>query len=237
MEYVILNGWGFDSAHPSTLENPLAAPFLEAQRHVERLGKSAWINVVSGFWYEFSLGGTIDRFGFDFEGRKARIFDGGEAKANTSTWEQIGRAVAGLLSLKEKPDGADGSPSLSDYTNKCVYVSSFFISQNDMFKSVLRVTGTKESDWDVSHEKAADRFRIGSELWEKGDAAGLAQLLYAKEFIPGPDGELAMAFGRRNELLNSVLGLPEEDLDERTKVAIEIAGEARISGYTPPEKH
>lgn len=224
MAYVFLNGWGVNSAHPSALENPIAAPILEAQRHVKRLGKSAWVSVVSGFWYEFSLGGTINRFGFDFEGRKARLFDGGTARMNTSTWEQIGRAVAGLLSLKEKPGGADGAPSLSDYANKCVYVSSFFVSQNDMFKSVLRVTGTKESDWDVSHEKAEDRFRIGSELLEKGDATGYAQLLYAREFIPGPDGELAMAFERRNELLNGVLGLPEEDIDERTKVAIEIAG-------------
>ena len=228
MGYILLNGWGYDSAHPSALKHPFASPILEAQRHVERLGKSAWINVVSGFWYEFSLGATIDRFGFDFEGRKARIFDGGEARMNTSTWEQIGRAVAGLLSLNEKPSGEDGGASLSDYANKCVYVSSFFVSQKDMFKSILRVTGTKESDWDVSHEKAADRVRIGSELWEKGDRAGFAQLLYAREFIPGPDGELAMAFGARNEPLNDVLGLPEEDIDERTRVAIEIAGSVSV---------
>lgn len=222
--YVFLNGWGADSGHPSSAEHPLAASILEARQHVERLGKSAWISVVSGFWYEYSLGGSIDGFGFDFNGRRARIYDGGEAKMNTTTWNQIGRAVAGLLSLKEKTDGADGSRSLSDYANKCAYVSSFFISQNDMFRSVLRVTGTEESDWDVSHEKAEDRFRIGTELWEtKGDRSGFVQQLYAREFIQGPDGKLTMAFGERSELLNDVLGLPVEDLDERTRVAAGIA--------------
>lgn len=222
--YVFLNGWGADTGHPSAAERSIAAPILEARRHVERLGKSAWISVVSGFWYEYSLGGSIDGFGFDFNGRRARIFDGGEAKMNTTTWNQIGRAVAGLLSLKEKPDGSDGGRSLSDYANKCAYVSSFLVSQNDMFRSILRVTGTEESDWDVSHEKAEDRLRIGRELWEKkGDRSGFVQQLYAREFIPGSDGKLSMEFGKRNELLNDVLGLPVEDLDERTKVAAGIA--------------
>jgi hypothetical protein len=76
------------------------------------------------------------------------LFDDGNVAINTSTWPQCGRAIANLLSLKELPDEeTDWSPTLSQFRNGSIYISSFRLSQGDMFESVKRVTGTTDADW------------------------------------------------------------------------------------------
>ena len=74
------------------------------------------------------------------------------------TWAQTGRAVAKLLSLPVTPE-KEGAPSLSDYKNKFIFVSSFCLTQKEMFAEVLRVSGTKESDWTIKYESSAERFQ------------------------------------------------------------------------------
>lgn len=223
--YIMPNVWGGDGAHPSFDDCFLGPRYRATHEQIARLGKSSWIAISCGFWYEFSLDQGIDSYGFDIPNRKVRFYDQGTARMNTSTWEQVGRTVTRLLSLKETPDGAgDSGPSLSDYKNKYVYTSSFFISQKDMFASLLRVTGTKESDWDIIYEKSSDRYKIGLEVMKTGDAQrGFCQVLYSRVFYPeDADGDSAGAFEKRHKLINGVLGLPEEDLDERTKIAVEM---------------
>lgn len=232
--YIMPNNWGGDAAHQSMRDAFIGAKYEATQRRLESLDKTSWIEIASGFWYEFSLAGTIDRYGFDFKDRKVRFYDEGTARMNTSTWEQIGRAVARLLSLKEtrsSPD--DNEPCLSDFKNRLLYVSSFFISQKDMFASVLRVTGTKESDWDITYEKSADRYKSGLEEMQNGTRwLGFMQVLYSRCFFPEEaDGDSAAAFEKRHKLINDILGLPKEDLDERTKVAIEMGSGLLSESY------
>lgn len=192
---------------------------------------SKWIVLSCGFWYEFSLGGTEDRYGFDFHNRSLILFDDGNTKINTSTWAQCGRAVASFLSLKLLPqDGGDKSPAIDNWANGAFYASSFLVSQRDMFESAKRVTGTTDADWTISSEDSGERYKKAVQDLQKGDMKGFMRLLYTRVFFPTGDGDYESSRG----LQNDVLALPREDLDEATRAAIDLALngglEARYSG-------
>ncbi|CAF1460713.1 unnamed protein product [Adineta ricciae] len=181
--------------------------------YIEKLGKSSWIGLVCSFWYEFSLAGSSARYGFDFKDRTVTFFDDGNTRINTSTWPQTGRAVAKLLSLKVFKDNAnDKSPCLNDFRNNYVYVSSFNISQKDMLDSILRVTGASLNDCKVNYEPAKDRYKGGVEEFKKGNMLGFAKLLYSRAFYPD-----------KNSNYEERKDLPKENLDEYTKIAVEMA--------------
>lgn len=218
--WILPNEWGCDQTNEALANDILLGPGSRAVRkRIDDLGKSAWIGVACGFWYEFSLGGNPDRYGFDFNERSVTFFDDGTMPLNTTTWPQVGRAVAKLLSLKTYPDGEDDkSPTLSSYKHKFVLVSSFIVSQKDMFESVLRVTGTKPEDWKITHENSAQRYKDGLASMQKGDMSGYVRAMYTRVFYP--DGSARLEQGGK-KLDNEVLGLPQEDLDEFTKIGIE----------------
>lgn len=195
---------------------------LPFRDQIEKLGKSSWIGVACGFWYEFSLGGSENRYGFNFPNRAVTLLDDGKTKINTSTMPQVGRAVAALLSLKVLPDNKDDkSPNLTSFKNKPLYISSFTICQEDMLSSVLRVTGTKLSDWKVTHTTSKERFESGQALLKQGDRMGFGRLLYARAFYPHSNGN----FGATKGLHNELLGLPQEDLDKFTEIGIGMSSD------------
>lgn len=189
-------------------------------KQIQDLGKSSFIATCCSFWYEFSLAGYSVRYGFDFPNRRVTFYDDGHTKINTTTWPQCGRAIASLLSLKVLPeDEKDKSPTLSQFKNGTVYLSSFLISQKDMFDSVLRVTGGTADDWTIQYQPAVERYREGIETMQKGDMSGFAQAMYARIFYQDGSGN----YEAKEVLHNDLLGLPKEDLDEFTAVAVEMA--------------
>ena len=185
---------------------------------IESLGVSKWILLACNFWYEYSLAGGDNRYGFDFHDKRVIFFDDGNTKIITSTWDQCGRAIAAFLSLPELPvDEHDKSPTVAQFCDGIIYISSFLISQKDMFESVKRVTGTADTDWQISYEPSEKRYRDGTEALQKGDRRGFGKLLYSRAMYPNGDGDFSA------KLHNSLLGLPQEDLDERTKIAVRMA--------------
>lgn len=189
----------------------------EFREQCEKLGVSTWITLACGIWFEFSLGGGKDRFGFDFKERSFTVFDEGTVKIDASTFAQCGRAVAALLSLKLLPeDENDKSPTISDWDNKPLYISSFRVSQYDMFESVKRVTQTTDADWTITYESSAERHRRGFEDLQKGDMNGFARALYSRLFYPSGPAVHQVSEGSQNDML----GLPKEDLDEYTKESV-----------------
>ena len=54
----------------------------------------------------------------------------------------------------------------------------------------------------------------------KGDYMGFAQMMYSRVFYQDGSGDFESSKG----LQNGVLGLPREDLDEATEVAVKMAG-------------
>lgn len=183
---------------------------------IERLGMQ-WITMCCGFWYDYSLAGGEARFGFDFDKRSLTLYDDGNTKNSTSTLSQVGRAVAKVLSLKELPeDESDKSLTLSGFLHKGVYIKSFVVSQNDIFESVKRVTGTTDADWTVTHEATKKRYEDGLAQVRSGNMAGFSKMLYARTFYPDDANDVSA------KAQNELLGLPEENLDESTKVGIDM---------------
>jgi hypothetical protein len=123
-------------------------------------------------------------YGFDFKNRAITLFDNGETKISTSTWPQIGRAVASLLSLPIHAEEQNKGFCLEQFKNRQVYISSFTVSQNDIFESVLRVTQTDMDDWKVNKEPVKDRYNTGVEQMQKGDRIGFAKMMYSRVFFP-----------------------------------------------------
>lgn len=221
VQFIIPNEWGMDlSKEDLGRETMLGERLLAMRRYIEKVGKgkTRWTSISCSFWYEFSLAGSEARYGFDFEKKRVTFFDDGNTKINHTTFAQVGRALASLLSLKLKPENAsDRSPSLSQYADSAVCVSSFFVSQRDMLDSVLRVTGDSESSWTVSHENVQERYQRAVDMSKEGKLTGYVMLLYSRVFFPDGSGDI------NSKLQNKTLGLPQEDLDSATKTAIDMA--------------
>ncbi|ETI25745.1 hypothetical protein G647_02519 [Cladophialophora carrionii CBS 160.54] len=219
--WILPNEYGSDPSNESLQQDTLLGEGrVRARQRIERLGVSSWIGFCCSFWYEYSLAGAPGTFGFDFAGKTVTLYDEGTTRINTTTWEQCGRATAALLSLKVLPEdsGDDNKgPTLSMFRNDHMYVSSFLVSQRDMFESVLRVSGDAEDAWTVRHEDVKERYRAGMEEMRAGDRTGFMKLLYARVFYPG-DGD----YESKRGLHNDILGLPKEDFDEATKRALDM---------------
>ena len=220
VSWILPNEYGYDTLHPGLHKDiPLGAAHDAYREQVEKLGVSSWIGVTCGFWYEYSLSASPACYGFDLKNRSVTFFDDGNTRINTTTLPQCGRAVANLLSLKIFPDDEDDeSAYLSQFKNRFVYVSSFKLSQRDMLDSVMRVTDTKVGDWKISHEASVDRHKAGWEEFKNGNFLGFPKLMYTRVFYQDGSGDFEASRG----LHNDVLGLPKDDLDEYTKIALQM---------------
>ncbi len=228
--YILPNWFGHDAANDSLCQDSFLTQMRDNVRDEikKNLGVSSPLFLICNFWYEFSLGGGPDRFGFDFQSRSLVYFDDGDVAINTSTWPQCGRAVAALLSLKRLPDDdKDVSPTLSQFANEggLVYISSFRLSQRDMFESVKRVTGTTDADWAITRDASEQRWKDGTAEVLKGNFKEFTKMLYSRMFFPNGDGD----YQSRRALDNDVLGLPVEDLDAATKIAVRMGVNGEVT--------
>ncbi|PIG86538.1 oxidoreductase CipA [Aspergillus arachidicola] len=201
VKYVMPNVWGCDVTNDNLVNSGLGwerlrGAFDDIERRVVSIGPAT--------------------FGFNFAEKKMVLFDDGETKINVSTPAQCGRAVAKLLSLKVFPeDENDRSVTLSRWLNKPVYISSFRITQKEMFESWKRVTGEKNEDWTVVYESSRERYEKGLERMKNGDHGAFVQAMYSRVLFPNGDGD----YESKHALANETLGLPQEDLDELTRNA------------------
>jgi saccharopine dehydrogenase-like NADP-dependent oxidoreductase len=90
--YVIPNEYGGNYADEELgRDTGLSAPILAMRKYIEEegAGKTAWIAISCGFWYEYSLSGAEFRYGFDFKERTLTLYDEGKRHITTSTWPQV----------------------------------------------------------------------------------------------------------------------------------------------------
>ena len=222
--HIMPNIFGLDDSNEALIkENPLSADLKSMLAEIEAAGCS-WTSMICSMWYEFSLAMGPLWFGFDFANKKLTLYDDGTTKINLTTWEQCARAVAALLSLKELPEDAnDKSLTVDTWRNQPLVISSFLVSQKDMFESWKRVSGDKDSDWTVEKEPSKERYQKGMEAMKSAQdpmsaRMGAAMASFVRAFFPNGGGDYESTRG----LDNAKLGLPKEDLDERTAVAKEM---------------
>ncbi|TVY47466.1 hypothetical protein LOCC1_G002218 [Lachnellula occidentalis] len=224
--YIMPNVFGYDITNEKLSMEYLYGSAIKICDDIHTLGVSSYVAMCCGFWYEWSLALGPATFGFDFKDKKVTFFDDGKTAVNVSTWRNCGRALAGLLSLKEIPEDADDkSPTVSQWKDKPLYVSSFRVSQRDMLDSVNRVKGTTDKDWEIVSEPSIQRYKEGIEDMNKGDHTGFRRAMYTRVFFQNGDGDFETSRG----VQNSLIGLPDDSLDESTKRALEMVE----SGWNP----
>ncbi|PVH94016.1 NAD(P)-binding protein [Periconia macrospinosa] len=216
--HIMPNIFGIDDTNEAlNRENPLNADVKGITGAIEAAGCS-WTYLICSLWYEYSLAMGPIWFGFDFANKKLTLYDDGTTKVNLTTWDQCGRAVAALASLKVLPDDEnDKIPTLADWKNKPLVVSSFLVSQLDMFESWKRVTGDKDADWTIEKVPSKERYDQGiaamkNALDPMSARMGAAMASFVRLFFPNGGGDYETSRG----LDNGRLGLPKEDLDEAT---------------------
>jgi len=218
--WVLPNEWGYDSSNKEIDKDTLIGLRKQSERdYIESLGGISWIGIACSFWYEYSLSAGPPAYGFDVKNRRVIFFDEGTARLNTTTWPQVGRAIARLLALKVLPeDESDRSVTLSQWRNKFVRISSFNLNQKEIFESLKRVTETNDSDWNISYESSKERYESGKVEMQKGNRLGFVQMFYSRVFYQDEPANWKALGGDDNEKL----GLPTEELDESTKVVVQM---------------
>jgi hypothetical protein len=152
-------------------------------------------------------------FQIDFKKKTANLLSGGTAKFNTTNLATVALAVARLMSL---PVVSQSGASLSDYGNQFIYIRSFHTTQREILSAVQRVTNTSDADWEISYTEIQAFIDEGAVKMAEGDYMGMANVLYGYTMKEGAGGDYESVRGVSNE----VLGLPEEDLDESVKNAL-----------------
>jgi hypothetical protein len=194
------------------------------RKAITDVGKSSYIPVCTGFWYEYTLANPA-AFGIDLLERSVTFFDEGDTKISVSTWPQIGRAIVALLSLPIKSEASDKGPCLESFKNRVVCINSFTVSQKDMWQSALRTSRTKEDEWTITKQPAQERYSSGLKEIKEGKRIGYAKMMYSRVFYSDGCGD----FEYNKGTLNSLLGLPEESIDDATKVAIERSNASNLA--------
>ncbi|KAI9896955.1 hypothetical protein N3K66_007977 [Trichothecium roseum] len=230
--WVLPNEWGADTDDEATRRDlPMWERNKRIREAIKELGRSSFISLCTGYWYEWSLS-IPAAWGFHFPSRTVTLVDDGDTRISVSTWPQVGRAAAALLSLPihHQPINNTSTTTTEEKTcldslrDRTVFVNSFTLSQRDMLQSVLRVTGDAASDWTILKQPHEQRFRAGRDevaaATSGGErAAAFAKMIYARVLYPDGVGN----FERSRGTLNEALALPREDVDEATARAIERA--------------
>jgi uncharacterized protein YbjT (DUF2867 family) len=194
----------FGSDHSARLAQGLPMMTMKNQyrEQAEKLGMR-WIGVINNPWFDWSL--KQDLWGIDIPARKAVIYNGGNVKFNATTLSGVGRGVAALLSL---PDD-----KLHAYENRFVYLSCFYTTQNEVLQSVLRVTGDKESDWEITQSTTEERLKEDEAIIAGGNPMGFIKGFYAQHLRQGFGGDYQVKAVKDA----AVLGVRGGDLDTAVK--------------------
>ncbi|KAH8810904.1 hypothetical protein F5884DRAFT_727138 [Xylogone sp. PMI_703] len=206
VRWLVPSEFGPDPYAPLVKESPIIASKKKYRDLAEELGLS-WISVVCNPYLDWSL--ENGSWSIDIKGREAKLVDGGISKFNTTTIKQTAKGVATLLSL---PD-----TELSRYKNKPVFLSSAYISMRELLSSVIRATGTSESDWDIKRVSYDDDIKIAREEAAKGSITAMIEEFYDMNTREGFGGDYQSKAIKDMESL----GLEEEDLDRIVKQVVQ----------------
>ena len=210
--YIFPSEFGPDPFASQLLEeNELLVAKKNVRDLIESLGVSSWVSIAVGPWLDDGL--VKGLFGIDTKARKATLWKGADAKANTATIAHTGRALAAVLSLPE----AD----LAKYKNKAVYTPSFHLTQREILEAVQRATGTVNADWDI---RSRDVNEVAEEYEQKireGDGVAPYIKFFVTHFLAGHGGDFESKVDAAELKKLEQLGLYKDNLEEAIKTAIQ----------------
>jgi len=192
-------------------ENGLLTAKKRIRDLIEKLGVSSWVSVAVGPWLDGGLDAGL--WGVDAKARKAMLWRGAVAKANTATIAHTGQAVAAALSLPE----AD----LAKYKNKAVYTPSFYLTQREILDAVQRATGTTDADWDIESRDVSEVAKEYEEKISQGDGFAPFVKFFVTHFLDGHGGDFNHKVDAAELKKLEQLGLQKEDLDQAVKAALQ----------------
>lgn len=227
LKYVLPTEYGAPSGND---KQAAASPVVQAKRDdhklIESLGMK-WVGVVTNGWIDYVSPVWVSTYcmpGLHLTSaqslqygvydilipeRKATLYTD-SARFSATTIPQVAAAVASFLCLpKSKID--------ESFANNYLYVSSFVLTQPEIFNSVLRVTGSTEKDWQIERKAVKNCIDEGWELVNGGNPAGHFKILYGLSYSDGMGGEIS------DLSHNQMLGLEQEDLDAVVKRAVEAS--------------
>ena len=206
VQWVLPTEFGSDHSARLAQDLPMMTMKNQFREQAEKLGMR-WIGVINNPWFDWSL--KQDLWGIDIPARKAVLYNGGNVKFNATTLSGVGRSVAALLSL---PDD-----KLHAYDNRFVYLSCFYTTQNEILQSVLRATGDKESDWEITHSTTEERLKEDEALIAGGNPMGFIKGFYAQHLHEGFGGDY------QSKALNdaAILGVKGGSLDAAVQSVVD----------------
>lgn len=225
--WVMPTCYGTDIENKKLMDENLTGRGVYANIAAAEANNLSWTTMNCSFWYEFSLMGGHNCYGIDIAKKSAILFGDGDVPICTSTWLQCGRAAAAFLSLKIMPgDENDKDVTMEQWRNKPLFIKSFVASQRDMLNSIHKVLGTTDADWSVEKVDAQTRYDEGKKLLGGPEGyRGFSQCLYTRTFFKDGGGDFS------DKVVNAELGLPEEDMQEASKRAVEMAMNAGDFAY------
>jgi uncharacterized protein YbjT (DUF2867 family) len=197
--------WVLPTEFGSDIYSPIAADFAmtgSKKKYRDLIAEKglSWVAIVNNPWFDWSL--KAGMWSIDIPGKKATLYNVGNTKFNTSTLGQVGNAVAKLLSLPDE--------KLNAYKNRPLYVRSFLVSQRDIFDSVVRATGTKESDWEVKTQEPEEAIEQSRKAVAAGNMMAFVGEFYTAHMQEGRGGN----YEDKAVKDAATLGLEKEDLDK-----------------------
>ncbi|EJP68178.1 oxidoreductase CipA, putative [Beauveria bassiana ARSEF 2860] len=209
---------GTDNDNKKLMEENLTGALVYANIAAAEKHGLSWTTMNCSFWYEFSLM-SDNCYGIDIAKRRAMLFGQGDVRICTSTWLQCGRAAAAFLSLKVLPeDEQDADVTMERWRNRPLFIKSFVASLRDMLDSLYKVLATTDKDWTVEQVDAQRRYDEGKKLLGGPEGyLGFSHCLYTRTFFENGGGDFS------DQVVNEKLGLPEEDMEEATERAMDMA--------------
>jgi len=181
---------------------PLFEKKVQVRQKLEDLASThpgfTWTSIVGGHFFDWGLKKNF--LHFDLKSQKAEILDDGNAKTSQSTFSQLSKAVLRIFDKE------------AETANKMLFLQSFCVSQNEVLRSLEKVTGTK---WAVEHISTEEFIKEHKPAADAGDSIAIDHLVFALGVLDG-NWEVKEGFSM------SLLGLQNEDLD---KVVADVIAE------------
>ena len=132
-----------DSSSPRALELiPLHGAKQKVRQHLQQLASASsmsWTSLVCGHFFGYGLKSGLLQY--NLQTRKALIFDDGDVKWSSTMLETIALAVVRVLQRDEETE------------NRMLYIQSVCVSQNEVLKSLKRLSGQNGQVEHISSEK------------------------------------------------------------------------------------